>query len=252
MSFSHKKLYVIFPAAGSGTRMKSDKNKLLMEVGGIPVIDRTLTAFRKFADEQHIDILGVLVVPIGKLDDWSSYIKDNGYSSFIEIIVEGGYSRTDSVSHGVFTLNDPDLPEPDKDDAVFIHDAARCLIDSDSLMRCLEAISEDDTDVCVCGVQAKNTIKMVTTANPNRPLTVDFTPDRNLLFEVQTPQCFKYSVLKECYERAQRDGFEATDDTALAEHYGYKVRIIEGSYSNIKITTPEDIVIAEALLKNKQ
>ncbi len=248
MSFSHKKLYVIFPAAGSGTRMKSDKNKLLMEVCGIPVIDRTLTAFRKFADESGIELHSILVVSPGKTEEWASYIKDKDYASIVDTITEGGDTRTKSVGNGVSSLSDPDFPVPGPDDAVFIHDAARCLIDSDSLLRCLEAISDDGTDVCVSGVKTKNTIKMV----KGGTTFVESTPDRDLLYEVQTPQCFKYSVLKECYERAQRDGFEATDDTALAEHYGYKVRIIEGSYSNIKITTPEDIVIAEALLKNKQ
>lgn len=248
MSFSHKKLYVIFPAAGSGTRMKSDKNKLLMEVCGIPVIDRTLTAFRKFADESGIELHSILVVSPGKTEEWASYIKDKEYASIVDTITEGGDTRTKSVGNGVSSLSDPDFPVPGPDDAVFIHDAARCLIDSDSLLRCLEAISDDGTDVCVSGVKTKNTIKMVKSGTT----FVESTPDRDLLYEVQTPQCFKYSVLKECYERAQTDGFEATDDTALAEHYGYKVRIIEGSYSNIKITTPEDIVIAEALLKNKQ
>ena len=248
MSFSHKKLYVIFPAAGSGTRMKSDKNKLLMEVCGIPVIDRTLTAFRKFADESGIELHSILVVSPGKTEEWASYIESKDYASIVDTITEGGDTRTKSVGNGVSALNDPDVPAPGPDDAVFIHDAARCLIDSDSLLRCLGAISEDDTDVCVSGVKTKNTIKMVKSGTTS----VESTPDRDLLYEVQTPQCFKYSVLKECYERAKTDGFEATDDTALAEHYGYKVRIVEGSYSNIKITTPEDIVIAEALLKNKQ
>ena len=219
-----------------------------MEVGGIPVIDRTLTAFRKFADESGIELHSILVVSPGKTEEWASYIKDKEYASILDTITEGGDTRTKSVGNGVSSLSDPDFPVPGPDDAVFIHDAARCLIDSDSLLRCLEAISDDGTDVCVSGVKTKNTIKMVKSGTT----FVESTPVRDLLYEVQTPQCFKYSVLKECYERAQTDGFEATDDTALAEHYGYKVRIIEGSYSNIKITTPEDIVIAEALLKNKQ
>ena len=80
-------------------------------------------------------------------------------------------------------------------------------------------------------------------------MIVDHTPLRSNLYEVQTPQCFKFGTLEEIYDRASRDGIEATDDTALAEILGYEVRIIEGSYSNIKITTPEDIAIAEALLK---
>lgn len=252
MSFSHKKLYVIFPAAGSGTRMNSDKNKLLMEVNGIPVIDRTLTAFKKFADEFDLDIHGILVVSPNKEEEWTSYISDKDFASIISTISAGGDTRTKSVGNGVASLNDPDIPAPDANDAVFIHDAARCLIDSDSLLRCLEAISEEDTQVCVSGVNTKNTIKMVRSVNPNKPLTVESTPDRRLIFEVQTPQCFKYGILEECYRKAKEEGFEATDDTALAEHYGYEVRIVEGSYANIKITTPEDIAIAEALLINKQ
>ena len=251
MSFSHKKLYVIFPAAGSGTRMKSDKNKLLMEVCGIPVIDRTLTAFRKFAGESGIELHSILVVSPGKTEEWASYIKDKDYASIVDTVTEGGDTRTKSVGNGVSSLSDPDFPVPGPDDAVFIHDAARCLIDSDSLLRCLEAISDDGTDVCVSGVKTKNTIKMVRPVTEGEPVIVESTPDRSLLYEVQTPQCFKYGVLSECYSKAREEGYEATDDTALAEHYGIDVRIVEGSYANIKITTPEDIAIAEALLKNQ-
>lgn len=244
MSFSRNKLYVIFPAAGSGTRMHSDKNKLLMEVNGIPVIDRTLAAFKAFADEFGIDICGVLVVSEGKVGEWESYLKGKDYSSVIRKITEGSDTRTRSVSNGVATLEEF---SPDDNDAVFIHDAARCLIDTPSLARCMDAIGEADTNVCVSGVKTKNTIKMID-PDVKDSVIVDSTPDRDLLYEVQTPQCFKYPVLKDCYERARAEGFEATDDTALAEHFGIKVRIVEGSYSNIKITTPEDIVIAEALV----
>ena len=243
-----RKLYVIFPAAGSGSRMHSDKNKLLMEVDGATVIDRTLTAFKNYADEYDIDLSCVLVVSPGKLEEWNSYTSNKDYSSIIKIIVEGGDTRTRSVGNGVSALK---AFSPENDDAVFIHDAARCLIDTHSIARCFDAINEDETNVCVSGVKTKNTIKIVK-ADATESVIVESTPNRDLLYEVQTPQCFKYSVLKECYERAQTDGFEATDDTALAEHYGYKVRIVEGSYSNIKITTPEDIAIAEALLRNIQ
>ena len=247
MSFS-RKLYVIFPAAGSGTRMKSDKNKLLMEVNGVTVIDRTIEAFKQYSDESGIDLSCVLVVSPGKTDEWDSYVKDKDYASMISSIVEGGDTRTKSVGNGVSALK---AFNPANDDAVFIHDAARCLIDKDSISRCFEAINEDETNVCVSGVKTKNTIKKVK-EDISQGVMVESTPNRNLLYEVQTPQCFKYSVLEECYRKAKEDGYEATDDTALAEHYGYKVRIVEGSYSNIKITTPEDIAIAEALLRNMQ
>ena len=246
MSCSHK-LYVILPAAGSGSRMHSDKNKLLMEVGGTAVIDRTLSAFKRFADSKDIDLYCVLVVSPGKVTVWESYIDDKDYSSIICAITEGGDTRTKSVGNGVAVLEDYD---PADDDPVFIHDAARCLIDSDSIARCFDAILEEDTPVCVSGVKTKNTIKMIKADSGESPL-VESTPDRDLLYEVQTPQCFKYGILSECYSEASAEGYEATDDTALAEHYGIKVRIVEGSYSNIKITTPEDIAIAEALLKNQ-
>ena len=239
-----RKLYVIFPAAGSGSRMHSDKNKLLMEVGGVSVIDRTLSAFKKFADTKDIELNGVLVVSPGKVPQWESYISGKDYSSIICAITEGGDTRTGSVGNGVAVLEDYD---PSDDDPVFIHDAARCLIDTDSIARCFDAISEDDTPVCVSGVKTKNTIKMVKTGS-SESVIVESTPDRDLLYEVQTPQCFRYKVLSDCYSEAASEGYEATDDTALAEHYGYPVRIVEGSYSNIKITTPEDIAIAEALL----
>ena len=252
MSCSHKKLYVIFPAAGSGTRMKSDKNKLLMEVDGVTVIDRTLTAFKKYAEKNDVSIYCTLVVTPGKVDEWKSYVSAKDYASVIVNITEGGDTRTKSVGNGVFSLQNSSVSAPEDDEPVFIHDAARCLIDTDSIARCFDAITEDGTDVCVSGVKTKNTIKTVCPVTGGGSVIVESTPDRSLLYEVQTPQCFKYRVLKECYEKAVDEGYEATDDTALAEHYGYKVRIVEGSYANIKITTPEDIAIAEALLKNMQ
>lgn len=249
MFFSHRRLYVIFPAAGSGSRMHSDRNKLLMEVDGVPVIDRTLSAFRRFADGYGIDIYGILVVSPGKTQEWKEYLSGKDYSSVISAVTEGSDTRTKSVSNGVSALAKMISPVPESGDAVFIHDAARCLIDTESLRRCFEAIQEEETFVCVSGVKTKNTIKMVRSKNEN-PVLVESTPDRDLLYEVQTPQCFKYECLRSCYGKAREEGFEATDDTALAEHFGYDVRIVEGSYSNIKITTPEDIAIAEALLKS--
>ena len=248
MSCSRKKLFVIFPAAGSGTRMRSDKNKLLMEVDGIPVIDRTVSAFRRFAGDNEIELEGILVVTPGKLDEWQDYIRDKEDFKFIKKIVEGGSSRTESVSHGVFSLEDIK-----KDDIVFIHDAARWLIDSDSLLRCFEAMQDENTLVAVSGVKTKNTIKMIRKNSDSEnkdQVIVESTPDRSLLYEVQTPQCFKYGCLIDCYDKAIKNNIEATDDTALAEILGYEVRIVEGSYANIKITTPEDIGIAKALLSS--
>ena len=249
MSYSRKRLYVIIPAAGSGTRMGTGKNKLLMDVGGMSVIDRTVAVFKEFAFENYIDLYGVLTVPVGALDEWVSYTEGKEDYSFITSIVEGGSSRTESVSHGIDALAGFEKEEaPRADSPVFIHDAARCLIDTKTLYRCYNAICEEDCFVCVAGVKAKNTIKMVYDAPAGSDVIVQSTPDRNLLYEVQTPQCFKFGCLYDCYEKAQEERLEATDDTALAEHFGFPVKIIEGAYSNIKITTPEDILVAQALL----
>ena len=246
MSYSHNRLYVIIPAAGSGSRMHSDKNKLFMEVDGISVIDRTMAAFRRFADEYGVDIEAILVISPDAASTWGEYVKGKSDYGMVKAFAKGGATRTESVGNGVRTLKDL---HPENKDPVFIHDGARCLIDSDSLGRCFSAICEDGIDVCVSGVATKNTIKVVRSHEDKEPVIVDHTPLRSNLYEVQTPQCFKFGTLEEIYDRASRDGIEATDDTALAEILGYEVRIIEGSYSNIKITTPEDIAIAEALLK---
>ena len=248
MSSSPEELYVIFPAAGSGSRMRSRKNKLLLEIGGKTVISRTLSSFQEFASSNGIKLHAVLVVSPGSEAFWKDYIDSTGID-FIERITSGGNSRTASVANGVRALK---TLSPSPDSIVFIHDAARCLTDNDTILRCFRAFDDPGLDVCVCGVRPKNTIKIISGGNgscglPGLPVA-ESTPPRDLLCEVQTPQCFRFEVLKSCCKRAEEEGYEATDDTALAERCGIPVYIVEGSYSNIKITTPEDIAIAESLL----
>ncbi len=233
-----KRLFVIIPAAGSSTRM--GKNKLFLKIGenGRTVIAQTLFAFSELT-KQDIDISAILVTNEANKQALAEEVTDHGFDSFVEKIVLGGATRTESVYNGVQALKDLDVP-PAPGDAVFIHDGARPLVDTDILLDGLNRL--ETCNVCVAGVPLKNTVKEVAGD------IVKGTPDRSALVEVQTPQCFKYDVLKRSYENAIANNIEATDDTALAELLGYEVVISKGSYRNIKITTPEDIKIAEALL----
>lgn len=233
-----KRLYVIIPAAGNSTRM--GQNKLFMRIGGMSgptVIAKTLTAFKELA-KQGVNISTILVTNESNMQLLADEVASQGFD-FVEKIVLGGSSRTESVYNGVQALKDLEVP-PAAEDAVFIHDGARPLVDTEILLDGLNKLKT--CDVCVAGVPLKNTVKEVAGD------IVKGTPDRSALVEVQTPQCFKYDVLRRSYENAVANNIEATDDTALAELLGYKVVISKGSYRNIKITTPEDIKIAEALL----
>jgi 2-C-methyl-D-erythritol 4-phosphate cytidylyltransferase len=233
-----KRLYVIIPAAGNSTRM--GQNKLFMRIGGMSgptVIAKTLTAFKELA-KQGVNISAILVTNESNMQLLADEVASQGFD-FVEKIVLGGSSRTESVYNGVQALKDLEVP-PAAEDAVFIHDGARPLVDTEILLDGLNKLKT--CDVCVAGVPLKNTVKEVAGD------IVKGTPDRSALVEVQTPQCFKYDVLRRSYENAVANNIEATDDTALAELLGYKVVISKGSYRNIKITTPEDIKIAEALL----
>ena len=233
-----KRLYVIIPAAGTGSRMGSSVNKLFLKIGDRTVIERTLSAFADLR-ASGIDVRAVLVTNEDSKALLAETVKADGYGDFVEKVILGGASRTESVYNGVQALKDLDVP-PSAEDAVFIHDGARPLVDIEILSDGLNKL--ETCDVCVAGVPLKNTVKEVSGD------IVKGTPDRSSLVEVQTPQCFKYDVLRRSYENAIANNIEATDDTALAELLGYKVVISKGSYGNIKITTPEDIKIAEALL----
>ncbi|MBO4637566.1 MAG: 2-C-methyl-D-erythritol 4-phosphate cytidylyltransferase [Clostridiales bacterium] len=225
-------IYVLIPAAGSGTRMGKGTDKLFMEIGGVPVIERTLQAFSKFSEKHDIRC----IIAAGANKERITALAAS--YPFVAMVIEGGPSRTASVTNLVKSL---EIYGPKDDDIVFVHDAARCLISSEVLERCVKSSKEHE--VCVAGVKAKNTIK---TVDPSGK--VISTPDRSSLVEVQTPQCFSYAAIRDAYDNAVKNGIEATDDTALAELIGKEVYIVEGDYRNIKITTPEDISFASSLI----
>lgn len=224
----------IFPAAGKGKRMHSETNKVFMKLGGVPILVRTL---QKFSQCREIDQLIVVVAAaevklveetlqhVPKLKPWK--------------VVTGGAERQDSVWLGIQAMENPAA-----DDIVLVHDAARPLIETDVIEATIAMVREKGA--AIAAVPAKNTIKFCSPEGE-----VISTPDRKCMQEVQTPQGFRYDILAEANKKAIEDNFLGTDDASLVERTGVTVYIVPSSYRNIKITTPEDMVIASALLMNE-
>ena len=247
--FDRRDLYVIIPAAGTGSRMGLSDSKQFLEIAGIPVLARTLLAFRNFEAKQPIKLHAVVVTSYENIDRVWDLVEQYDIA-FVEDVVEGGDTRQDSVAAGIDALSTL-MRVPAPSDIVFIHDGARCMVDFETLRACFTGGMF--YKVCVAATPCKNTIKMAAapenTANAKMP-HVSKTLDRSLLYEVQTPQVFKYGVLVEVFTRAYESGITGTDDTSLAEALGIPVNLVPCSYGNIKITTPEDAALAEFLLKS--
>lgn len=220
-------------AAGSGKRMHSDIKKQFLLIQDKPVIYYSLQAFQQsFIDEI------VLVVSEEDRDYCKKNIVDQYGFSKVKYIEAGGKERYHSVAAGLACLTDCDY--------IFIHDGARPMITEEILERAYECVKENDA--CVVGMPVKDTIKI---ADKNG--FIHQTPDRNLVWMIQTPQVFESTLIKEAYSRllAQEEdlneqGIHITDDAMVVETLmKHPVKLVEGSYDNIKITTPEDLLIAE-------
>ena len=217
----------IFPAAGQSRRMQSVSNKNFLMLDGQPILNRTLQVFSSI--EEITDFI------IAASTDEISYIEQ--LISIVEKpckIVEGGSERQYSIANALNVL-------PDSTEIVLVHDAARPLISVETINAVIE--SARSFGGAIAAVPAKNTIKVV-----DGDLFVESTPPRSKLVEVQTPQGFRRDILLKAYTQAERDGFLGTDDSSLVERLGVRVKVVVSDYRNIKITTPEDLSIAEALL----
>lgn len=215
----------IILGAGNSTRMKSEKSKLLLEIDGKTVIERSVNAFLSISDIDEI----VVVVRESDVETFSNLLPDSRVSFVI-----GGDTRQQSVKNAVETI--------DECEYIIIHDGARPLVSPDDIERTL--IAAQEYGAASLGVPVKDTVKQI-----NSKGVVVATPDRSTLVAVQTPQIFKFDLYKSALEKAEKDNMDFTDDCQLIEHLGKKVKIVTGSYNNIKITTPEDIPFAECLLK---
>ena len=229
------KIVAIVPAAGFGKRFGKEKNKPLYSLNGKPMVVWVLEMLQGVEEIDEI-------VPVFKEEDLLSgaELVETYNISKARRIVCGGRERQDSVNNAVSTLDD-------NTSVVVVHDGARPLVDRELFRMAISSLK--GVDGVVAGVPVKDTIKETDRLEGQQTgVIVKRTLDRSLLWAIQTPQVFNFRKLKDAYEKACSEGFYATDDSALIERYGGKIRIIEGSYRNIKITTPDDIIIAEALL----
>ena len=215
-------------AGGRGKRMNYHKSKQFIEIKGKPVLVYTL---EKFIYNKSIDEV-ILVLPEDEVDYCKKEVLKR-YSLKVDRIVIGGKERQDSVFNALEAM--------EKADIVLIHDGARPFI-SEKIIE--EGIKYANIyGAAAPGVTPKDTIKIKNEDN----ISVD-TPDRNTLVAVQTPQCFKYDEIYQCHRKIKEENAIVTDDTSVVERYGHKVYLYEGDYTNIKITTPEDLILAERLI----
>lgn len=220
----------IILAGGKGKRMGSAISKQFIDIKGKPIIYYTL---KKFSENKKIDNI-IVVLPEYEV----KYFKENilkKYELRINKIVIGGKERQDSVYNALKSLKNSST------DIVLIHDGARPFI-SERIIN--EGIKFAEIyGAAAPGVMPKDTIKVKNEKN----FSVD-TPNRANLVSIQTPQVFKFDEILECHEKIRYNGEKVTDDTMVVEKYGYSVYLYDGEYTNIKVTTPEDLILAERLI----
>ena len=222
---SVSKVGAVIVAAGSSTRM-GGIDKTFALVLGIPLIAHTL---HRFQLSSRIDQV-VLVLAKDSLEQGRKLVQEGGYSKVAKVCA-GGRRRQDSVRFGLDLLSACEW--------VIVHDGARPCFDDAMLQRGLEAAT--DCGSAVAGVPVKDTIKLISSNQ-----MISETPDRSLLWAAQTPQVFRYRTLMEAHKSCNQD---VTDDAAMLESLGHPVKMFLGAYENIKVTTADDLIIAEAFLK---
>jgi 2-C-methyl-D-erythritol 4-phosphate cytidylyltransferase len=222
---------VVIPAAGQGKRMKAGRNKQFLELAGEPLIVHTLRLFENDSWCQNI----VLVANKTEHQMMWDLAKENGILK-VSGVIEGGNERQQSVKNGVDSLQGEQV--------VLVHDGARPFITVDVIHRLVEAVEKKGA--VTAAVPVKDTIKRV-----NKGKVVD-TLNREELWQIQTPQAFQLSLLQEAHNRAEEAEVLGTDDASLVEWLGHEVAVIEGDYQNIKLTTPDDLLVAEAIFKKRE
>lgn len=207
--------------------MKTKDSKLLLKINGKTVLERSVNAFLNISDVDEV----IVVAREKDIPAFSDILTDERVS-----FVVGGDTRQQSVMNAVDVIDDCEL--------IIIHDGARPLIKSEDIENIIRAAKENKA--AAVGVFVKDTVKVV-----DKNGFVVSTPDRSTLFAVQTPQIFDFELYRNAAQNAREKGLDFTDDCQLIESFNQKVKTVVGSYSNIKITTPDDIVLAENLLKNE-
>ncbi|MCD1261926.1 2-C-methyl-D-erythritol 4-phosphate cytidylyltransferase [Paenibacillus athensensis] len=225
------KLGVVIVAAGKGSRMKTTESKQYLPLGDRPILVHTLQLFQNICEVDEI----VLVTGEADCDRCREYVERYALDK-VTAVIAGGAERQHSVHRGLEKL-------AAGTEWVLVHDGVRPFPAAGQVLACWREAQEHGA--AVLAVPVKDTIKVVDDAK-----CIQSTPDRRSLWAIQTPQAFQLSLLLEAYERAEREGFVGTDDAMLVERTGTVVRVVEGDYYNIKITTPEDLPWAEWILHN--
>ena len=222
-------MHLLIPAAGSGSRMKAGKNKLLIELEGKSLIYWTL---RSIFSSKLISWVGIIGQPkdkellLNSVKDFSPKVK----------WINGGETRQESVFNGLNSL-------PEDAEKVLIHDGARCLIKPELINKFVEELKTNEA--VILATKVTDTIKIVDDEG-----FIKETPDRKYLWAAQTPQGFEVDRLKKAHKIAIEENWTVTDDASLFEMLNWKVKIVEGNYSNIKVTSPIDLKIAKLFLND--
>lgn len=222
----------IFPAAGASRRMSINTNKNFLELVGEKILLRTLKTFSKV---ERINFF-VVVVAENEVDEVTKFLGAEKNLKPYKIVV-GGSERQYSIANGLKFV-------PDDSEIILVHDAARPLVSLQTIENVIDAAEKFGG--AIAAVHEKNTIKIIDSENFVRE-----TPPRSEIVSVQTPQGFRKEILFRAYAAAEKENFLGTDDASLVERIGEKIKIVWSDYSNIKITTPEDLEIAKTFLNGK-
>lgn len=211
-------------AAGNGTRMGIDKSKLLIEIGGKTVIERSVAVFENMAEIDEI----IVVCRECDVERFSELLPQDNVTFVI-----GGKTRQESVKNAVETIDDCDY--------IVIHDGARPLVTPETVVKTLD--EAQIRKAAATGVYVKDTVKVV-----DENLNIVGTPNRKNLVLIQTPQIFDFATYKQALKKAEKEGKDYTDDCQLVENIGVECGVVIGKYENIKITTKGDVPMAESII----
>ena len=232
------KVIAIIPAAGLGTRMappgkKGQPSKQFVEINGAPILIHTLRVFARNKQINHI----MVALRKNEIEAFSHQLENENLTGKVEL-VEGGEHRQESVANALRKL------QAANDDIVLVHDAVRPFVDDDIIGNVIREVEKHGA--AIAGLPAVDTIKQVERAAEGAIVTS--TIPRERVVQAQTPQGFRYELIKRAFDSASADGFTGTDEASLVERLGEDVWVVMGSARNIKITTPGDLELAEFLI----
>jgi 2-C-methyl-D-erythritol 4-phosphate cytidylyltransferase len=225
---SDLKEYALIVAGGKGTRIKSKLPKQFLELNGLPILMHTINAFFRYSDSIQV----ILVLPEDDFETWGVLCKKHNFNKRIQLQT-GGDTRFQSVKNGLLKI--------EGDGLVAIHDGVRPLVSEDIIGASFRLAAVHQS--AVAAVRLKESIRMTDQDNTKAV-------DRSRFRLIQTPQTFQVDLIKKAYQ--SKDDPSLTDDASVAERAGHIISLFEGSYENIKITTPDDLVVAEALMSSKK